>query len=382
MTAAGVYIHVPFCSAICPYCDFAVVRDQQTAHAGYVASLIAEMAARAGEIAALGPVDTIYFGGGTPSVLADADLEALLAALAEHFDLAADTVVFFEANPEDVDAQRLAAWRALGVRVLTLGVQALDDASLRFLGRRHSAAAARRAIEAALGAGFDTVSFDLIYGLPDQRPQTWARSLDAAIALAPDHLSCYQLTLEPATPFARRAARGEPMTLPERRQAGLFFLTHERLGGHGLEGYEVSNFARAAGHRSRHNQKYWRHVPYLGLGPSAHSFDGRVRRWNERHIRRWQQRLAKDGSAVAGSERLSRAQLAFESLMLGLRTRAGVDLAACRARFGVDLVAGNEARLERDTAAGLLRLAGDQLLPTLRGMAVADTLAGDWAIDA
>lgn len=378
--AAGVYVHVPFCSDICPYCDFAVVRNRAHAHPAYVASLVAELAARADEVAALGQVDTIYFGGGTPSVLRAAALEALIEALRAHCDLADDTVLMLEANPEDIDATRLAAWRALGIGVLSLGVQSLDEASLRFLGRRHTAAQACRAIELALEAGFDTVSFDLIYGLPEQQPADWERTLEQAIALGPDHLSCYQLTLEPRTSFARQAARHAFTPLPNSRRADLFFLTHDHLGAHGFDGYEVSNFARAAHHRSRHNQKYWRHIPYLGLGPSAHSFDGCIRAWNERHVRRWQRRLAETGSGQAGSERLTGRQLALEALMLGLRTRRGVDLGATRARFCVDLMSGNQARLDRLSAEGLLVRTGDRLCATLRGMAVADRLAREWTI--
>lgn len=384
--AAGVYVHVPFCSAICPYCDFAVVRDRRSAHTSFVAALIDELMARQDEIERLGTVDTIYLGGGTPSVLGTEHLESVLGALFERLDLATECAIFLEANPEDVDARRLGTWRALGIRVLTLGVQALDDASLAFLGRRHSADQARSAVLSAVAAGFDTVSFDLIYGLPRQSAESWSRTLDQAAGLGAEHISCYQLTIESNTPFARQAAHGSLSPLPDRLQADLFFLTHQRLGEHGFEGYEVSNLARTPRHRSRHNQKYWRHLPYLGIGPSAHSFDGRVRRWNERHLHRWHRRLVEDGTAEAGRERLSDVQLATEALMLGFRTHQGVDLEACRRRFGFDLLSGNRQRVEQWLDDGLLDRrtgtdGGLRLAPSLRGMAVADSLASQWILD-
>ncbi len=384
--AAGVYVHVPFCSAICPYCDFAVVRNRRSAHHGFVSALIAEVASRRDEIDGIGVVDTIYFGGGTPSVLGERHLAALLAVIDRAFDLAADTLIFFEANPEDVSAQSLAAWRALGIRVLTLGVQALDDPSLRFLGRRHTAEEARAAIEHALESGFDTVSFDLIYGLPDQSLDGWTKTLDRAAGLGSQHLSCYQLTIEPRTPFARDVESGALVVPTDSQQADYFFVAHERLAHHGFVGYEVSNLARARRHRSKHNQKYWRHVPYLGFGPSAHSFDGRTRRWNERHLSRWQRSLTTLETAIAGEETLSKEQLAIEAVLLGLRTRDGIELEDCRRRFGVDLIAGNEAHVRRQVEAGLLRYrespSGSRVLaPTLHGMAVADSLTIEWTID-
>ncbi|MDX1644273.1 MAG: coproporphyrinogen-III oxidase family protein, partial [Thermoanaerobaculia bacterium] len=224
---AGVYVHIPFCSAICPYCDFAVTVGDAAARRRLVEALAAEAGRTGAEFGR--PVDTVYWGGGTPSLLALSELEPIALALDHHLELVPGTRHFLEANPEDVDTDRLETWRDLGVGTLSLGVQALDAAALEFLGRRHSAEQGRRAVELALAAGFGTVSIDLIYGRPGQSVDEWRRELDAAVDLGVDHLSCYQLTLEPGTPFGRRAARGELAAPPPDLEADLFFATHEHL---------------------------------------------------------------------------------------------------------------------------------------------------------
>ncbi len=261
------------------------------------------------------------------------------------------------------------------MRTLSLGVQSFDDAELRFLGRRHTGAQARAAIHAARAAGIETVSFDLIYGLPGQTAEGWRKTLAEAVALDPDHLSCYQLTVHEGTPFFVRRERGRLVEAPEPVQAELFEITHAYLADAGWPGYEVSNFARSREHRSRHNSKYWRHVPYLGLGPSAHSFDGSSRWWNERNLAAWQTRVAAGEKPIAGSEALSRDDLAFEALMLALRTTDGLNLHDFRERYGVDLATTDGETIERLTREGLLGCAGSRLAPTRRGLAVADSLA-------
>jgi oxygen-independent coproporphyrinogen-3 oxidase len=288
--------------------------------------------------------------------------------------------VYLEANPEDVTGESAAAWRSLGVSTLSLGVQSFDAAELALLGRRHTPADGRRAVELARQAGFPTVSIDLIYGLPGQEVAAWRRSLEQAVGLGPDHLSCYQLTVHEGTAFGRRRARGQLIELPGPAQAELFALTHSLLADAGYPAYEVSNFARGPEHRSRHNQKYWDHIPYLGLGPSAHSFDGRRRWWNERQLYPWQTRVLAGERPVAGQEQLSRGQLALEALMLGLRTADGLDLALFGERHQVDLLATNARLIERLMAEGLLLVEFGRLAPTLRGLAVADSLAASFEL--
>jgi oxygen-independent coproporphyrinogen III oxidase len=388
--APGLYLHVPFCSAICPYCDFAVLTGGPRRRAEFVDSLEAEIAVWRPAAERWRTIDTVYFGGGTPSALEPAQLVRILAAARAALPVAEDAWIALEANPEDVTAESVGRWQGLGIAMLSLGIQSFDAGTLRFLGRRHTPAQARHSVELALGAGFPIVSIDLIYGAagpgatgesrppqPDREAEQarWRRDLEQAAALGPQHLSCYQLTIHEGTPFGFRAARGELSELPEADQADAFRFTHTFLAGQGYAAYEVSNFARAPEHQSRHNRKYWDHTPYLGLGPSAHSFDGRRRWWNERKLRPWQAKLAAGEPPIAGSEDLGRRALALEELMLSLRTAAGLDLEAFRRRHACDLAARNGKLIEDLAARGLLVETAGRLVPTLEGLAVADALA-------
>jgi len=384
---------MPFCSAICPYCDFAVLTGGPLRRAEFVDSLEAEIAAWRPEAERWRTIDTVYFGGGTPSALAPEQLARILAAARAALPVAQDAWIALEANPEDVTAESVARWRDLGIAMLSLGIQSFDAATLRFLGRRHTPQQAKRAVGLALGAGFPIVSIDLIYGIggaggaggagesgprqPDREAEQarWRRDLEQAVALAPQHLSCYQLTIHEGTPFGYRAARGELRESPEADQAEAFRFTHTFLAGQGYAAYEVSNFARAPEHQSRHNRKYWDHTSYLGLGPSAHSFDGRRRWWNERKLRPWQAKLAAGERPIAGSEDLGRRELALEELMLSLRTPAGLDLEGFRRRHACDLAASNRPLIADLAARGLLAETAGRLVPSLAGLAVADSLA-------
>ena len=373
--APGLYLHLPFCSEICPYCDFAVVKAGLDRRRGFVDELLAEARLWAGAWPH-GAFDTVYLGGGTPSLLAPDDLERILESLREDLPVAPGTRYFLEVNPEDVTVDSARGWRDLGFATVSLGAQSLDDEELAFLGRRHTGQDVIGAMEALREASFETVSMDLIYGLPMHDLGRWRGGLEAALELAPDHLSCYQLTIEPGTPFARRREAGVLSELANSAHAGLFRLTHEHLAGAGLPAYEVSNFARGPEHRSRHNRKYWRHVAYLGLGPSAHSFDGSGRRWwNERRLGRWRAAVGSGQRPVAEEEDLSPAELALEALMLGLRTTEGVDLQALKARWGIGVARSNRQRLEDWSERGFVELDGARLVPTLDGLAIADGLA-------
>lgn len=369
----GLYLHIPFCSEVCPYCDFAVAKASAPRRERFVEDLLAEMRLLEAERQ---PFDTLYFGGGTPSILPAEQLERVLDGARDRLGALSSARVYLEANPEDVTPASAAAWRRLGVATLSLGVQSFDDDELAFLGRRHRGEHAERAVEHARAAGFETVSVDLIFGLPEQPPARWRASLERAVALGADHVSCYQLTVHEGTPFAKRRQRGELAELAEGPQAELFALTHSVLGDLGYEGYEVSNFARGAHHRSRHNQKYWRHAPYLGIGPSAHSFDGQQQRsWNERRTFAYQERVRRGERPLAGSEVLSASELALEAVMLSLRTRDGLDIPEFAARYGVDLRAANAPLFARWEEEGLVILRDERIEPTVRGLAVADALA-------
>jgi len=391
-------VHVPFCSAICPYCDFAVTRGDGAARRRFTEDVVREAALWSPESPdgwTAGPFDTVYLGGGTPSILEPDLLRGLLGALREVLPVEPDAWLSIEANPEDVTAERLALLRRLGVRTLSLGVQSFDRSALKFLGRRHTPEQAAEAVELALGAGFHTVSVDLIFGLPAEREAAGAleRSLERLVELRPQHVSCYQLTFHEETPFGRGLARGVIRELPEPAQAEAYELVCRRLTAAGYRAYEVSNWALATpngeDHRSRHNRKYWRHVPYLGLGPAAHSFvpgdplrrTGR-RWWNERDVAAWEGRLAVGARPVAGVEELGPEEMALEAVMLGLRTAEGIDLADFAERFGFDLVARNRGLVERLVGEGLLEVGGGRLRPTVRGFAVADGLPAGFAVEA
>ncbi|MCA8959770.1 MAG: radical SAM family heme chaperone HemW [Planctomycetes bacterium] len=369
---AGLYLHVPFCARICPYCDFAVSRGDGAARARYVDAVEREI-----ELRAAGQTfDTIYFGGGTPSILSPSQIAAILDRVARSARLD-EPRIFLEVNPEDVRESALAEWRALGIGTLSLGIQSFEDRGLKRLGRRHRGGEARRAVELAVAAGFATVSVDLIYGLAGQSILEWTAQLDVALELGAHHLSCYQLTFHEGTPFARGLARGSVVELDEESQAEFFLATHDHLATAGCPGYEVSNFARSIEHRSRHNQKYWDHTPYIGLGPSAHSFQGRRRSWNVRDWRSYVERIEHGTAPEEGGEDLDDDALALEVVMLQLRTAEGIDLADYERRFGVDLVEVNAPLLRPESG---LEVVGSRLRATRAGWPIVDGLAARLAV--
>jgi oxygen-independent coproporphyrinogen-3 oxidase len=365
---AGLYLHIPFCARVCPYCDFAVRTGDRERRRRFADHLVAEIELYAAHQRAF---DTIYFGGGTPSHLEVDELGRIVEAVRRRMRLEADTRIFLEANPEDATEANVAGWRALGVDTLSLGLQSMRREGLEFLGRRHGVEAGREAVRLAREAGFRTVSIDLIYGRPGQTAEGWRAELALALELGADHISCYQLTIHQRTRFALLEKRGQLTQLAGDAQGELFELTHRLLNDAGMQGYEVSQFAASPQHRSRHNMKYWDHTPYLGLGPSAHSFDADERWWNLRRSDPWQDAIAAGRRPVEERESLDERALALEALMTGLRTYAGVEL---RGR----LRDGNAALIERMEAQGLLKLEGDRLLPTLAGLAVADSLAASF----
>ncbi|MEM7234878.1 MAG: coproporphyrinogen-III oxidase family protein, partial [Planctomycetota bacterium] len=277
-----------------------------------------------------------------------------------------------------VDDARVAAWESLGVHTISLGVQSFDDEELRFLGRRHNGDEAKAALARCLAANFESVSIDFIFGLPTQSEDRIERLVDVTRELGPTHVSCYQLTVHEGTPFHKQRESGRLTELAESEQARYFERWHECLSSAGYDAYEVSNFAREPRYRSRHNQKYWRHVDYLGFGPSAHSFRGAERWWNERELGAYSKRVAKGQRPLAGRESLSRSDLALEALMLQLRTTDGIDVSAYAAAYGVDLEARN-AKIFRDLETRELAIyrEGESFRLTRRGLAVADGIVRD-----
>ncbi|HVT39491.1 MAG TPA: radical SAM family heme chaperone HemW [Gemmatimonadaceae bacterium] len=317
---------MPFCSRRCSYCDFAIAVRRVVPVQEYVKAIGGELAARLAS-ARLGPLRTVYLGGGTPSKLGPRGVGGLLGALTLHGRTTwePDGEITIEANPEDVSAEAASAWADAGVNRLSLGGQSFDNRALAWMHRTHDAAATRLAVRTARRAGIHDISLDLIFALPDRLKRDWRRDLQEALDLELDHLSLYGLTVETRTPLGRWTARGEVREAPEERYAQEYLLAHDMLGAAGFEHYEVSNFARP-GKRSRHNSCYWLRAPYVGIGPSAHSYDGRVRRWNAREYAAWKTRALAGDDPVEGSETLTPQNTLAEEVYLGLRTIEGLSL--------------------------------------------------------
>jgi oxygen-independent coproporphyrinogen III oxidase len=365
----GLYIHVPFCSAICNYCNFNRGLFDADLKARYVEALIDEIqgAGRAGEA---GRADTIYFGGGTPSLLEPDEVARIIDACMSSFAVAGDREVTLEANPETVTEARLAAFRAAGVNRLSFGVQSLNDEELRRLSRLHSAARAREAVTEARGAGFDNVSVDLMMWLPEQRTADWLETVDGAIALAPDHLSLYLLELYPNAPLKEEMARARWSQAPEDDAAAMYVTAMERLEAAGLQQYEISNVARS-GRESRHNLKYWTDGEWLGFGCGAHSTLDGVRWKNVSSTQEYIDRIAAQTSTAVDVRRLSPDERLGDALFTGLRLVDGIDLTAVDTRYGVDVWSRFGPDLAPFIEHGCLRREGSRLWLTRDGMLVA-----------
>ena len=352
------YVHVPFCKRRCSYCDFAIAVRAHVPADEFVRAVSAELAMRF-QTRPASAMATVYFGGGTPSLLGDAGIAALMDAVRTRVQIAAGAEITLEANPDDVTRDAAAAWRASGVTRLSIGAQSFHAASLTWMHRTHDAAQIARAVDAARAAGFEQLSLDLIFALPDVLARDWDDDLAQAIALAPSHLSLYGLTVEEGTPLGRWRARGDVHEAPEDRYAQEFLRAHARLMDAGFEHYEVSNYARP-GARARHNSAYWKRVPYVGVGPSAHSFDGAHRWWNRREYADWSRTVLAGDDPVAGREQISDESAAAERVYLGLRSEAGVPMssevrAAARPWIDEGWAAERDGTL-RLTAEGWLRL--------------------------
>jgi oxygen-independent coproporphyrinogen-3 oxidase len=379
----GVYVHVPFCERICPYCDFPVVAARSLTPADedrYLAALLAELAARAGDFAGRA-LDTIYFGGGTPSLLRAESLARVIEATRATFS-GEPREITLEANPSTTERGRLPAFRAAGVNRLSLGVQSFDDDTLRRLGRAHRAAECHATLDAARAAGFQNVSLDLIFGAPGQSDAALRRDLTAALAHRPEHVSAYALTLEPGTPFAR-AVTADKLAVPDDDAvAEMMLALGERLEGAGLARYEISSWARP-GREAVHNRRYWQRRPVLGLGVGAHSTDPAradaphgARTANERALGAYLARIEAGRRAPPEREALREATARAEAVFLALRTREGLSAAAFAAEFGAAPRAFLAAAIESARAEGLLaeNAAGDLAL-TERGWLFADEVA-------
>ena len=376
----GIYVHWPFCAAKCPYCDFnSHVRHKpvdQSRHVRAFRREIAHMRAQTGPR----NVTNVFFGGGTPSLMEPATVEHVLDAIADAWAVEPDAEITLEANPSSVEADRFRGYRTAGVNRVSLGVQALNDADLKFLGRLHNVDEALSAIELAR-ATFPRLSFDLIYARPDQTAADWRAELERAIDLAADHLSLYQLTIEQGTPFFDLHARGKLVVPDGDRAADLYEVTQEVTAAHGLPAYEVSNHARP-GAESRHNLTYWRYGDYVGLGAGAHGRlkvgDDKIGTANCRRPEDWLDGVETAGHGIETREELDTEAQADELMLMGLRLREGMDLVRWQTLSGRPLSPDREAALIEH---GLVeRLGNDRLRCTPVGMMVLDAVVADLAV--
>jgi len=384
----GLYIHVPFCSAICNYCNFNRGLFDAALKARYVDALVLEIQRAGRETCAAhvsdvtqersnldvmqdpSSADTVYFGGGTPSLLEPAEIARLIGACRDAFDVAADSEITIEANPESVDEGRLAGFRAAGVNRLSFGVQSFREPELRRLSRLHSVDRARAAVAEARAAGFDNLSLDLMMWLPEQQVTEWLESVDAAIALDPDHLSLYLLEVYPNAPLKDDMARARWSQAPDDDAAAMYTTGMERLDAAGYEQYEISNVARP-GRQSRHNVKYWSDGEWLGFGCGAHSTRRAVRWKNVASTEDYTRRVEGGESAAIDRRRLSPDERLGDALFTGLRLTEGVNLDAIRAIYGVDVWARHGHELQPFLQEGLLCREGARMWLTRQGMLLA-----------
>lgn len=366
---AGLYLHIPFCRKACTYCDFhfstSMGMRERVLHAMH-----AELDSRAGG-PGTSPLGSVYFGGGTPSLLTPDELGAFLAQARMRAGIAPDAEITIEANPDDIHPAALAAWKEMGITRVSLGTQSFRDERLRWMGRAHDSRQALASIASIAQAGFTSWTIDLIYGLPGMTLTEWDEQMSIALDHAPPHLSAYCLTIEERTALGHQLRKGALRVPDDGDQAEQFDRLIDRMATAGLQQYEISNFARP-GHLAVHNANYWKGIPYIGIGPSAHSFDGKVRRWNIANNARYTEALAKGGTYWE-EEHLTRAQQVNERIMTGLRTSWGVDLGA----LGMDLLALEAGTIARYVEQGDIRVHDGRLLLTRQGRRIADRIASD-----
>lgn len=373
--ARALYIHWPFCLAKCPYCDFnSHVRDSVD-HAAWQAALLGDMR-HEHEVAGGEALDSIFFGGGTPSLMPPAVVEVLLREAENLWGFSGGIEITLEGNPSSVEAANYAALSSAGINRVSLGLQSLDDAALRFLGRLHNASEGLAALEVAQ-RNFKRVSFDLIYALPGQTPDEWHRQLQSALNLGTTHLSLYQLTIEPGTKFETMVRQHQFAPLDDDASADLFELTRSVTVNAGLPAYEISNHARP-GEESRHNLTYWRYQDYAGIGPGAHGRRGGLATVRHKKPENWLAAVAAKGDGIAEERVLSSSEQASEALLMGLRLAEGVDLASLAKRFGLaasELVDGDKVSFY--ASKGLVWQDDGLIGATSAGMPLLDGLLGE-----
>jgi oxygen-independent coproporphyrinogen-3 oxidase len=377
-TKAGIYIHIPFCERKCSYCDFYSITDRSPRPI-FIDCLLKEIEISAADLSE--EFDTIYFGGGTPSLLSIDDFESILAKIYSLYNVAQDCEITVEINPGTVNAADLTAYRSLKINRLSIGIQSFNDQELQFLGRIHNARQAENAIIFARNAGFDNISIDLISALPHQSLKSWKENLQKGLTFSPEHVSAYTLIIEENTPLYKKVAHGEFSPKSADEESRFFEETIHILETTGYLHYEISSFAENENTISRHNYKYWNHSNYLGFGPSAHSFWNGRRRKNISSLNQYIKMISNGSTAVVFSEELNRETIEFEYIFLSLRTYRGIDTEYFKTRFGFSFYHNYRSLIDDLVSNGFARIEGKYFKLTRKGMLISDEILPYFAKD-
>jgi oxygen-independent coproporphyrinogen-3 oxidase len=370
---AGIYLHIPFCRKACHYCNFHFSTSLRQKN-DFTGALLKEMSLQQNYFQGHA-IETIYFGGGTPSLLEQEELHTILDRLRRLFSIHPQAEYTLEANPDDITAEKLAGWKELGINRLSIGIQSFFEEDLQWMNRAHNAQQAEACIRLAQQEGFNNLTIDLIYGTPGLTDSRWQENVQKALDLGVPHLSCYALTVEPGTALQKMIAQHKKEAVDDEKQARHFTLLMQWLQQAGYEHYEISNFAKP-GFRSRHNTSYWQGKPYLGLGPSAHSFNGGARQWNITNNALYIQSLQKD-SVPFEAEQLSPTQQLNEYIMISLRTAEGIDLNRLEKQFGEQARSNVLASLQPYLQSNRCLIAEEKIILTKEGKLFADGIAAD-----
>jgi oxygen-independent coproporphyrinogen-3 oxidase len=374
---AGIYIHIPYCKVACHYCNFHF--STNTAHLNdFADALLLETQLQKNYL--LGEkIETLYFGGGTPSVLEKAHLEKIFSALHKHFDLSEITELTLEANPDDITEEKLLLWKAAGVNRLSIGVQSFFEEDLKWMNRAHIADDVTRSLQMAEAAGFKNLNIDLIYGLPDMNEERWKQNLETFFSYNIPHLSAYCLTVEPKTALDKMIQKGKKKAVNDKSAHAHFEILVDAMEAHGYEHYEISNFAKP-GKYAVHNSSYWKGANYLGLGPSAHSFNGSTRQWNVSNNIQYIHSLMKENKLSAETETLSAENRFNELLMIRLRTMWGLDMKMLERDFSEIMINEMKTEMQPYLETGALFLENNILKLSRKGKFIADKVVSDLMI--
>ena len=376
----GIYIHIPFCKAKCGYCDFYSIEDSSLSSA-FLDALIQEIKLFTADLSAMPKFDTIYLGGGTPSLLPIENLSQILSALPKYCKLDPDCEITIEVNPGTINLTQLKKYRELGINRISLGIQSFIDKDLQVLGRIHTVANAVKTIEDSKTGGFNNINLDLIFALPHHTLNNWEYTIRKALSFDPEHLSIYNLTFEPGTPFYQKLRQGRFVKYNDVTEGKYYNTAHSILAEAGYLHYEVSNYAKSEELVSRHNYKYWSHTPYVGFGPSAHSFWDNYRWSNVASVRGYINQLQRDTLPRSMTEKLKNSQLIFENIFLALRTYQGLNLNSFKNRFGMEFIRTYRTEVDKLINLKLAEIQNDCFRLTEKGMLVCDEILPAFAAD-